>query len=265
MKKQNKIIIGKIISIFVTVLLVSATVLCFTVIKQTKEAGYVSLGGHSFFRVVTGSMSPEIEIGELILTKKQNINDIKIKDIVSFVSVSPKTKGLIITHRVVGIESDENGNVMLVTKGDANLPTDTEPVTENNYIGKVIWCSGERNFIKTVHSFLSNKSTFFLCIVAPCLLIFGFVFKDNVSKIKKDLELLKEEAEKKKEDIALTDGTGVAEKRDEELSDNGGDAYGSLEQFKESNPEDFEEMCRKIRKELVEELKQSDDQGQSTK
>ena len=264
MKKQSKIIIGKVISIVATVLLVLATALCFTVIHQTRDKGYVSLGGHSFFKVVTGSMSPEIEVGELIRTEKVRIEQIEIGDIVSFISVSPRTKGLIITHRVIDIETGDDGEIMLVTKGDANLPVDTEPVTESNYIGMVVWSSGGRNLMEAIHSFLTNKSAFLICVVAPCLLIFGFVFKDNVSKIKRDLELLKEESQRNQEEIGNGDGEDNADIK-EGSSNEITDDYGSLEKFKESNPDGFEEMRRKIQEELIEELKQGDNQGQSTK
>ena len=264
MKKLSKITIGKVISITATILLILSTVLCFTVIKQINEKGYVSLGGNSFFKVVTGSMSPEIEVGELIRTSKVSIDKIEIGDIVSFISVSPKTQGLIITHRVIDIETDDNGEIMLVTKGDANLPVDTEPVTESNYIGMVVWSSGGRNFMETVHSFLTNKSAFFVCVVAPCLLIFGFVFKDSVSKIKRDLELLRQETEKI-EGVGKSDEED-GDKKDDTLSKESANANGdALEAFKESNPDDFAQMYKKIQEELIEELKQGDNQGQSTK
>ena len=74
MKEQSKKIISKIISTLITLVLILSVFLCFTVIKQIREQGYVSILGHSFFKVITGSMSPEIEIGELIHTQAQDID-----------------------------------------------------------------------------------------------------------------------------------------------------------------------------------------------
>ena len=43
--------------------------------------------------------------------------------------------GTAVTHRITSIETDENGNLLFTTKGDANETEDTEKVTEDQVIG----------------------------------------------------------------------------------------------------------------------------------
>ena len=115
--------------------------------------------------------------------------------------------------------------------------------------------------METVHSFLTNKSAFFMCVVAPCLLIFGFVFKDSVSKIKRDLELLREETERLQRNEPSNGEKDESEGKEVLSKPNANAKEDALEAFKDSNPDDFAQMYKKIQEELIEELKQGDNQG----
>ena len=79
----------KAMNILVSVTLVLAVVLCFLVVTQVLTKGYVSLFGHSLFRVVTGSMEPEIPVGAILLAKEVEITELRIGDIVCFFSLEP--------------------------------------------------------------------------------------------------------------------------------------------------------------------------------
>ena len=245
--EQNTKIRNKIISSVVTLVLVVSIFLCLTVVVQLLNKGYVSLFGNSYFRVITGSMEPEIRVGELIHTKKVDMSSLKEGEIVSFKSVSADSYGAIITHRIVGISQGSDG-VLLLTKGDANLSSDGEYVTKDNYIGKVVWCSGESSFAADFMAFITSKNAFLICIVFPCLLVCGFILKDSVSKMNKEIEAIKKAEEKKEEDKKEEKEEPPAQKRGDDKS--------------AESSEDYEEMRERIRAELIEELKQSDEQRQ---
>ncbi|MBO5221475.1 MAG: signal peptidase I [Clostridia bacterium] len=228
---------NRIISASVTVLLVLSLFCCLYVIVQVLTCGYVSFGGHCFFRVVTGSMEPSLSVGELILTDDVDIKEICVGDVVSFRSQSIDTMGNIITHRVVDVSHNAMGEIQLLTKGDANLSVDGMYVTASNLIGKVVWSSGD-SFLASVMSFLSGRYGFLACIVFPCLLILGFVLKDNVKSMRRDMKKLVDTMEKSGEDVALVSSDVIAE-------------------------EDYDAMRERLRAELMEELLNRDVEAQS--
>ena len=87
---------------------------------------YANYFGYTFFEVVSGSMSPSIEKGDLILVKlSKNFNE---GDIISYKS----NDGAIITHRVIDIDGNS-----IITKGDYNN-TEDSAFNRENVIGKVI-------------------------------------------------------------------------------------------------------------------------------
>jgi len=229
--KQRRV--GKIISSAVTVLLIITTCFCLFVIVQVMSKGYVSLGGYSFFKVVTGSMEPNLRVGELIITDDIPIEKLQLGDIVSFRSQSADMYGNIITHRVVDMGKNSEGEIILLTKGDNNLSTDSSYVYKSNYVGKVVWSSGN-SIISSLITFATGSYGFLACVVLPSILIFAIVLSSSVKNIKKDIQRLVEDEQKAKEK--------AAELQTEEI---------------------YEEMCLRIKQELVEELKGSEESVQS--
>lgn len=178
----------KVLTIVVSAFLVMAFCLCVYVIVQVLSKGYVSFGGYSFFRVVTGSMGETLPIDTLTITKSKEITDIKENDIVTFESESPNMLGMLITHRVVDIITLQDGKVVLQTKGDANLSIDGQYVDQDHLVGKVVWSTAEDGFIASFVGFLTDKIGFIICIVFPSVLIAGFMLSEMARKMKEDIE-----------------------------------------------------------------------------
>jgi len=251
MTKQENPISKKIISGGVTAILIVAVALSLFSFVQVLNKGYVSIFGFSLFKVVTGSMEPEIPVGALLLTKDEPIDTVEINDVISFFSKEAYMKGRIITHRVVDSEKNSMGQVMLTTRGDANTSTDIHRVDEENFIGKVIWVSDNENIFAKLINFLSGGVGFFSCIAIPAILIAVSIFKKCINEITLDIKRLKE-------------ASGYL--FDEENSDSQPDLISPQTSAKtELTPEEYEEMCARIRAELTEELKKEDDCEQSTK
>lgn len=93
--------------------------------------------------IISGSsMTPTVLPGDVVLIKREHINDITIHDIIAFVSVNDgnsqqNDEKKTVVHRVVNITTDEYNRVFLITRGDFNFNNDDELVTESNYIGKM--------------------------------------------------------------------------------------------------------------------------------
>ncbi len=84
--------------------------------------------------VESGSMSGEasdhIEVDDLIFVTEAEPEKLEVGDIIAYKSKD----GIIVTHRIVEIETDDQGGLHFTTKGDANNVAD-EPVGTNALIG----------------------------------------------------------------------------------------------------------------------------------
>lgn len=180
-------------SVLITVLLVLAVVLCLYVSIQVLSYGYANLGGFMMFRVVTGSMEPTIPVGALLITKEVDIESIQLNDIICFRTQLSEIWGKIVTHRVVNIMGAEYGEILLETKGDANLASDIYMVDRTNFIGKVIWYTGDGSVLANILSIFTSKIGFLGCIAFPALLLSGMILKDSVASIRQDLQQMLEE------------------------------------------------------------------------
>lgn len=275
--KRNR----KVVSALVTLLLICTIFLCFTVAMQVLSRGYASFGGYSLFRVVTGSMEPEIPVGALLISADTDIESIRVNDIVCFRSKSPDMLGRSITHRVIGITHDANGRVQLQTKGDANVAADGYYVTADNLIGRVTWYSDGEFFLASVISFFTNKISFLAFVALPCLVIAGLIFRNCVKNVKRDIatamaELLEQERQEeavatvtavefknvrgaKSRPMPDTPASPAEEPKTRTKKVKIKETTTAESVFAGLSNREYEEMCARIRAELMEELKKEND------
>lgn len=149
----------------IALILVSVFVLLSVVLTPAGQVPQVL--GYSVFRVMTGSMEPEIREDSLLVVQKTPPEDIAPGDVISFFSPDPMLEGAVNTHRVVRIER-ENGRIRFITKGDANMIEDTYPVDASALVGRAVFKSYALG--KTV-SLLSNPLVFGTIILLPLLVI----------------------------------------------------------------------------------------------
>lgn len=224
-----------------SVLLAVAVGLCIIISAQIMAKGYVNLAGFSMFRVVTGSMEPEIPTGAALICHKTALADIRRGDIICYRTEVSDIKGEIVTHRVVDIVMDEDGSIALETQGDANITPDPYLVREENLVGRVIWYTGKGSLFNNVLSFLSGKIGFFACIVFPVLLAAGLILQNSVNNLYKEIarvqaELRRAEQEAPEEDKPL-------------------EGYATLTQ------RDYDEILETVRSQLLKELTGHEDSG----
>ena len=94
------------------------------------------VSGYKPVIVVTGSMVPAVEVNSISILKYCSIDDLVIGDIVMFVE---PMRQINITHRVIDMEYNDNGEVeYITTKGDANPHKDNIRVTGDMVVGKII-------------------------------------------------------------------------------------------------------------------------------
>lgn len=86
--------------------------------------------GFQSFVVLSGSMMPEIQVGEIVYAKEVATSELEVGDVITY----HLTGSTMVTHRIVGINENEQ---MVITKGDANDTVDGTPVTFSNIKGRV--------------------------------------------------------------------------------------------------------------------------------
>ncbi|MDD5190012.1 MAG: signal peptidase I [Dehalococcoidales bacterium] len=127
---------------------------------------------YSLFFVKSGSMSPAIKPGDLVITGPVDgwfTGKLEVGKVITF-----KQTDLLVTHRIVGIEGDQ-----YITKGDANEDRDANLVPVQNIIGIKMFSIPKLGFI---NSFVSTRRGWFLVIVIPTIVLVIFIIKDIVKE-----------------------------------------------------------------------------------
>jgi signal peptidase len=138
------------------------------------------LGASNFLVVLSGSMEPTINMGDMVVTTPITSNAIKIGDIVAF----NDGKEFPITHRVINIT--EGG---FITKGDANEDPDPMVRSSSSVVGKIAFWVPFAGYL--VYFSRSIYGLLFLIVVPGFVLIiieikniFNYFKEDKVRKRK---------------------------------------------------------------------------------
>ncbi len=128
-------IIRKILSVlsFIFLGIMVLTVIFFFV--QRISGGNTTIFGYSVYRVSSGSMEPELSVGDVILSKKIDAKTLEIGDIITYNGTEGSYAGKVITHRIENIE-EYDGQRLFTTKGDASPQADPV-VYEGQILGKM--------------------------------------------------------------------------------------------------------------------------------
>ena len=191
--KENKAlkIIGNILYVLLFIIVLLMLVV---VILQRVSDNSISLGGYRLFTVATGSMEPEYNVGDILLSRQVDINEIKVGDDVVYRGEEGSFKDKIVTHRVISIR-EENGEKKFTTQGIANTEEDPE-IDSSQIYGKVIYKVKTLSFIGQI---AKNLYVFYFIIFIPIAII---IFRQIRNIFAEDDEEDEEEEEK---DIKITD------------------------------------------------------------
>jgi signal peptidase I len=96
-----------------------------------------ALFGYESLVVLSGSMRPAIEVGDLLVVGPVAPDRIKVGDVLSYRTA--ERPDIVVTHRVVGISLDPQGRLSVQTKGDANDSVDTVSVDQGSLVGRVLY------------------------------------------------------------------------------------------------------------------------------
>lgn len=127
----------------------------FISIKSEKAFNLI---GFRAYTILSGSMKPKIDPGDIVIILNKNKVNLNKNDIITF-----KEDNTVITHRIVDIK-DEG----YITKGDNNNSIDAYTVTPKNILGKVMFRIPKLGYIL---EFLSRPLIIALEMIIAAVLI----------------------------------------------------------------------------------------------
>lgn len=162
--------VKKIWNVFTTVLVV-IVVLCALFLMGTRILGF------RVFNVISGSMSPTYNVGDLLYVKNVDATEVKVGDPITFVL---NEELVVATHRVIDIDATEQ---VFYTKGDANDTADAAPVHFNNLIGVPKFSIPKLGYVS---DYVQNPPGTYVTIAIVVLLVVIVFLPDVFGKKKKE-------------------------------------------------------------------------------
>jgi signal peptidase len=177
--------IGRTLSIVLIVF--EVLIIVFLVVSKV-QGNPPTLFGHQMYFIRTGSMSPYLEPGDVIISKKYDGGELVAGNDGDVVTYYGDVNGNVemITHRVIEIDGEK-----IVTKGDFNNTVDS-PITKNDIGAVMVY---KTVVIDKIYMIISRTWGCWLLIFTPIALL---IVSEIVSLVK-ELKREKEEADENEE------------------------------------------------------------------
>ena len=135
--------------------------------------------GYGFSPILTGSMQPAANPGDVYLTRLAPSTSLQVGDVIA---VNNQATGVYYSHRIVEIR-DFNGEIRIITKGDANESADRDPFIVSRYaevslvIKTIPYIGRPMVYMNTVQGRQTASS---FLVVANILGLFAFLFRKKI-------------------------------------------------------------------------------------
>ena len=161
-------IVGIVLCILLTpILLINLTLIAKSYINKDDVP---NIGGTTPLIVLTDSMYPIIESGDLIICQGAEPEEIQVGDVIAF--FDPAGNGTtIVTHRVIEV-TEQNGELAWRTKGDNNNTEDRLAVTADKLVA--VYEGTRIPGFGNVALFMQSTPGLIVCVVCPILLLVGY-------------------------------------------------------------------------------------------
>ncbi|WP_435318202.1 signal peptidase I [Haloarchaeobius sp. TZWSO28] len=140
----------------VAILLLLVVVIPFIIYAVPQVAG-----GDQSYVVLTGSMEPAINTGDVVVVTRVDPTTIEVGDVIIYERANMNVPT---THRVIERTTTETGDLAFVTKGDANEDPDSGLVTTETVIGKISLTLPKVGY---VIQFVNSKTGFLALVLIP--------------------------------------------------------------------------------------------------
>jgi len=128
------------------------------------------VGGNGGFIVMSGSMRPVLNVGDIVITQYVNPENLKIGDIITF-----KMGEGFMTHRIIDVKDGQ-----FETKGDDSEDPDVSSVKPKQIRGKLFFAIPFYGYI--IHELSKGWMPLLLILIPAVMIIFG-----EIKKIRREL------------------------------------------------------------------------------
>ena len=143
---------------------------CTLIVKSFTSDEVPSVAGTLPLIVLTDSMYPVIESGDLIICHTAEPEEIQVGDVIAF--FDPASNGsAIVTHKVIEI-TEQDGQLAWRTKGINNNTEDRLPVTADKLVA--VYEGTRLPGFGNVALFMQTTPGLIVCVVCPILLLVGY-------------------------------------------------------------------------------------------
>ena len=184
-------ILGKVGGILSTALIVLEVALILFVVASRITGGTPALFGYHMYVVVTPSMEPEIQVGDVLISKKYNGGDLREGDVITYLGRQGDMAGKMITHEIISIQG-EGEDERIIAKGIAN-PDPDPAITRSDIASVMVYKTVVIGFI---YSVISSTWGFWLLVVAPLVILIVSEIITLAREIKKEGEKTDENEQK---------------------------------------------------------------------
>ena len=141
----------KVLNVLSTILLLSATALVVFVFVIRLTGAKPKIFGYYIFNVASDSMTPMLEVNDVILVKQCSGEDVHKGDVITYRGQSGELAGKDITHKVIEEPvKDTGGTIRIKTKGTKDGAIEDPILTGEQVIGKYVRTLKILSFIFTI-------------------------------------------------------------------------------------------------------------------
>lgn len=202
--KNDKIkkIIKILFKILYQLLMVICVILILIIVFQKISDNNKSIAGYRIFRVITGSMEPEYEVGTVVIAKETDPTEINIGDDIVYLGKFGEYSGRIIMHQVTAIDELEGGRRNFHAAGLYNTSVEDPQIDESQIFGVVKFQSG---VLTTIYKLATSIYSAFIIISILVLNVFvsfklsGKSLNENIKYVEEDDDEYEEEEEAEEE------------------------------------------------------------------
>ena len=188
-QKAKKIVKGIGHGLGIALIVFEVLIIIFLVVSKV-QGDPPTLFGHQMYFIRTGSMSPYLEPGDVIISKKYDGGELvagKDGSVVTYYGNIGDNVDMI-THRVIKIDGDT-----VITQGDFNNIADA-PITKDDIEAVMVY---KTVIIDKIYMVISTTWGFWLFIFTPIAVLIISEIVSLIKELKKEKEVPEENEERK--------------------------------------------------------------------
>ena len=210
--KESKIKkIAKIsMKILYQLVMIICVLLILIIVFQKISNNNKSIAGYRIFRVITGSMEPEYAVGEVVISKEVDPEEIKVGDDIVYFGKFGDYNGKIIMHKVTQIDKKENGELNFHAAGLHSASIEDPQISESQIFGVVKFQSGILTVLYQLATSIYSSFIIISILVLNVFVSFKFSgkpikveYQEENEEVEEEIEEIEENEDSQEEEISI--------------------------------------------------------------